>query len=290
MSHPVLVTGATGQQGGALARRLLADGVPVRALTRDTTAPAARELAALGAEVVPGAIDDPAALKAAATGASGVFSVQPVAGYSAAADFDETAAGKSLVDAAVAAGAGHLVYASANSAEVDFGIPHMGNKRVIEEYVAASGLSHTILRPTSFMENFLDARFGLRGDALAMALLPEVPMQLIALDDIAAVAAAAFADPAGYDGRVFELAGDVLTGPGIAAAIAGAVGREVAYTPIPLEELRKHGENAVRGFEALNSGRATRADIGALRAEFPALLDFGAWLASGGAEKLRAAM
>ena len=284
----ILVTGATGQQGGAVARRLLADGVAVRAFTRDPGTPAAKDLAARGAELVPGDLADSASVERAVAGADGVFSVQPVAGYNAAADFDEETVGIALADAAKAAGVRHFVYTSANSAELDLGLTHMYGKRRIELHLLGSGLSATVVRPTSFMENFLMPQFGLGRAELATAALPELSMQLIALDDIADVAAAAFADPARFDGRVIDLAGDSLTNPEIAAAISRATGREVPYRQIPMEELRAFNEEAARGYEVLNRDGGTKADIPALRAEFPGLRRFDTWLGQGAAVRLTA--
>ncbi|GIG70161.1 NmrA/HSCARG family protein [Phytomonospora endophytica] len=297
----ILVTGATGQQGGAVARRLLADGagghnrhnghnrpVTVRALTRDPGTPAARKLAALGAELVPGDLADRASIERAVAGVDGVFSVQPVARYNAAADFDEEAAGIALVDLAAAAGVGHFVYTSANSAELDLGLPHMYGKRRIELHLLASVLSATVVRPTSFMENLLLPQFGLGRAELATAALPEISMQLIALDDIADVAAAAFADPARFGGRIIDLAGDSLTNPQIAAAISRATGRDVPYRQIPMEELRAFSEEAARGYEVMNRDNGTKVDIPALRAEFPGLRRFDTWLDQGGAAALTA--
>jgi uncharacterized protein YbjT (DUF2867 family) len=290
MTETVLVTGATGQQGGAVARRLLADGYVVRAFTRDETSAAATKLAALGAELFNGDLSDRAAIDAAVAGTYGVFSVQAVAGYSAPADFDEVAIGVALVDAAKGAGVRHFVYSSANSAELDNGIPHMGYKRRIEQHLLASGLSATILRPTSFMENYLLPIFGLANGELATAAIPTVSQQLIALDDIAAVAAAAFAAPDRFAGRIFELAGDSLTPPRIAEEISRAVGRAVPYRQIPMETLRAISEEAARGYEVMNADLGTKADIDDLRAEFPALLDFRTWLEKGRATQLLAVL
>lgn len=284
----ILVTGATGQQGGAVARRLLADGVAVRAFTRDPHTPAAKDLAAQGAELVTGDLADGASVARAVAGADGVFSVQPVAGYNAAKDFDEETVGIALVDAAKAAGVRHFVYTSANSAELDLGLTHMYGKRRIELHLLGSGLSATVVRPTSFMENFLMPQFGLGRAELATAALPELPMQLIALDDIADVAAAAFADPARFDGRVIDLAGDSLTNPQIAAAISRATGRDVPYRQISMDELRAFNEEAARGYEVLNRDSGTKADILALRAEFPGLRRFDTWLGQGAGAKLTA--
>src|SRR5258707_14845347 len=104
----IAVTGATGQQGGAVARRLLAEGWQVRALTRDANKPAAKELAALGAEILAGDMDQRSELDAAFNGAYGVFSVQnfwlPNVGFDG-----EIKQGKNVANAAKAAGVKHLV-------------------------------------------------------------------------------------------------------------------------------------------------------------------------------------
>ena len=108
--NTILVTGATGNQGGATARHLLAGGWHVRALVRDATTPAAAALAATGAELVRGDLDDRASIDAAVRGAHGLYSVQ-------SANPNEIAQGKTIADAAQAAGVQHLVYSSVGGAE-----------------------------------------------------------------------------------------------------------------------------------------------------------------------------
>ncbi|WP_206740156.1 NmrA family NAD(P)-binding protein [Streptomyces lydicus] len=151
------MAGSTGQQGGAVARRLLADGWTVRALTRDPTSPGARALADAGADVRAVDMADPAALKPALDGAYGVFSVQPASGAPGTPpDYswqDEIAAGRNVADAAASAGVRHLVYSSANSAQLRSGIRILENKWAIEEHIRKLGISATVLRPTSFMDD-----------------------------------------------------------------------------------------------------------------------------------------
>ena len=129
----ILVTGATGQQGGAVARHLLKQpGFAVRALTRDSAKPAARALAQAGAEVVRGDLDDPASVRRALEGAWGVFSVQNFmeTGYEG-----EIRQGKALADAAKAAGVQHFVYTSVVSADRKTGLPHFESKWQIEQHI-----------------------------------------------------------------------------------------------------------------------------------------------------------
>src|SRR5215216_6032667 len=116
----ILVTGATGRQGGATAGHLLTNGWRVRALTRDPNKPAAQTLQQAGAEVIQGDYDDWASLEAAMHGVYGVFSVQ--------ASVDEVRQGKQIADVAKAASVQHFVYSSVQSAEDLARIGGDGNK------------------------------------------------------------------------------------------------------------------------------------------------------------------
>src|SRR5260221_13885968 len=141
----IAVTGATGQQGGAVARALLKTGHKIRAITRNPDGPAAQALAKLGAEVARAELDDAASLRTALAGAWGVFGVQNT--WTAGVEGEE-AQGKRLATLAREAGVEHYVYTSVGSAHKRTGVPHFDNKWRIEE--AVRGLrfpSHVILRP-----------------------------------------------------------------------------------------------------------------------------------------------
>src|SRR6266542_2153159 len=207
----IAVTGATGQQGGAVARKLLADGWKVRALTRDFNKPAAQELKVLGAEIVAGDMDNRAELDAAFQGAYGVFSVQnfwlPNVGFEG-----EIRQGKNVAEAAKAAGVQHLVYSSVGAAHRGMGQKHFESKWIIEQYIHSLDIPYTILRPAFFMENFNWERASiLNGTFNALGLRPEKGRQLIAVEDVAAFVALAFANLNQYVGKTIELAGDELT-------------------------------------------------------------------------------
>jgi uncharacterized protein YbjT (DUF2867 family) len=121
----ILVSGATGQQGGAVVRNLLEWGFTVRALTRDADKAAARELADLGTEVVSGDLEDRASIERVLDGVYGVFSVQQ---FMETGVEGEVRQGVLFADAAKAAGVEHLVYSSVGSAHRDTGIPHFESK------------------------------------------------------------------------------------------------------------------------------------------------------------------
>jgi uncharacterized protein YbjT (DUF2867 family) len=277
MTRTVLVTGATGQQGGAAARSLLRDGWHVRALVRDPQAPAARALNSVGAELVPGDMDDRAGLTAAMQDAHGVFSIQPA---NSAPHFNhgEVRMGVNVAEAAHTAGVRHLVYSSVGGADRDSGISHWNTKWKIEQHIAKLALPVTVLRPVMFMENHANAQYGVTGEFSVLRMVaPGVRIQMIAVTDIGDFAALAFADPDRYLGQTLELAGDELTREQAAAAIERATAHPVPLPPIPREVLERLGANLDDMERAKNFG-GWHADIPTLRAWHPSLLTFESWL------------
>lgn len=263
----ILVTGATGQQGGATARELLAAGHKVRAMTRNPSSIAARALAALGAEVVKGDLNDQASLEPALAGAWGVFAVQNT--WEAGVEQEEVQ-GKRIAAAALRAGVQHYVYASVGSAHRTTGVPHFDNKARVEETVRSLGFpSFVILRPVFFMENFLSPGFkpGIDAGNLAVGMSPSVPLQMIAVADIGKYGRAAFERQAELDGEGIDIAGDSLTMPEVAAVISRVAGRAVAHFQVPIEEVRKYSEDLALMFEWFDRV-GYDADIGANAARF----------------------
>src|SRR5690348_6809492 len=166
-SDPVLVTAATGRQGGATARALLAGGkTSVRVMVRDPDAPNARALAAAGAEVVVGDLDDPASLRAACAGARAVFSMQSPTLTATGVDFSkERQQGKNLVEAALAGGVGTFVHTATSGVGDHRNVEgwaegrwkshedYWENKLATCELVRSAGFdSWTIVLPSTFMD------------------------------------------------------------------------------------------------------------------------------------------
>src|SRR5271156_3397216 len=240
MTHDrtILVTGVTGNQGGAVAQARRGSGFHRRGLTRKPASERAVALARHGVDIVKGDLDDEATLRRALAGAWGVFGVQDAG---EAGVEREEAQGKRLATLAREAGVEHYVYTSVGSADKQTGIPHFDNKWRIEESVRGLGFpSHVILRPVFFMENLL-APFSLQGSTLAWALGPNTKLQMIAVDDIGWFGARAFTDAAALNRR--DLAGDVRTMPEAAEILTEALGRPIGFAQTPIEQVRHYSKD-----------------------------------------------
>lgn len=271
----VLVIGATGQQGGSVAKAMLDRGHRVRALTRRPAAAAG--LAARGAEIVVGDLADGDSLVAAARGVDTVFLMTDSWAAGPAA---ETEHGIKAVDALARSGVGHVIYSSVASADRDTRIPHFDSKYAVERRLAASGLSHSIVAPVAFMENQLApwAIGPLLEGTLAVALPPERSLQQIAVADIGRFVAAVAERREGMFGGRIDIAGDAPTGTEMAATLSHAMRRPVTYAEVPLEALRAQNAEAAIMFEWFDRVGYS-ADIARLRREFPEVgwTDFATW-------------
>jgi len=280
----IAVTGATGQQGGAVAKHLLRAGWKVRALTRDANKPAARALAAAGAEVVPGDMDNRAELDAAFKGVYGVFSLQNFWLPNVGAE-GEVRQGKQVADAAKAAGVQHFIYSSVGASYRGLGQAHFATKWEIEQYVQALGLPATILRPVAFMDNYgaFSRALILNGIFPSWGLRPDKALQIIAVEDIGAFAALALANPQDFIGKTLEIAGDELTESQIVATLSRVIGRPVALQAPSMPEGKTPDPEQLAMFNFFNQ-QGYEADIPALRKLHPALLTFEQYLRRSGWE------
>ena len=277
----ILVSGATGQQGGSVARNLLERGFAVRALTRDTEKAAAKELADLGAELVSGDLEDRASIERVLAGVYGVFSVQQ---FWEVGVEGEVRQGILLADAAKEAGVEHLVYSSVGSAHRETGIPHFDSKWEVEEHVRASGVPYTVLRPVFFMQNWEMMREPVLGGTLPQPLDPDKPFQMIDAEDIGVFAARAFDDPESWIGREVDIAGDELTMPEIAGTFSRVIGRNVDYFQVPWDGFEEQmGEEYTIMYRWFND-YGYEANIAALRDEYPGLASFEQYLRDHGWE------
>jgi uncharacterized protein YbjT (DUF2867 family) len=263
----VLVTGATGRQGGALSRLLLKRSHRVLALTRNPDSPAARELEQRGATLVRGDFEDPDSLERAARGVDALFAMSTP---SEAGPEAEVRHGRHLVDAARLAHVRHFLYSSMAGADQPTGIPHFDSKHQVEGYLRQSGLPWTIVGPTFFMENFTGPLFahGLHAGALTLALPAHRGLQMIPLADEAAFIARVLEWPEEFLGRRLDIASDEVTGEQAAALVSYVSGHKLRYEELPLEAMRSRSEELALLFDWL-ARVGYHADIAGLRRDYP---------------------
>jgi uncharacterized protein YbjT (DUF2867 family) len=237
----ILITGATGKQGGATARELAGKGFKLRAMTRNPDSDAAKAVASdAGAELVQGDLNDAASLKSALKGAWGVFGVQNT--WEAGVEGEEEQ-GKRLAALAREAGVQHYVYTSVGSAHRKTGIPHFDNKYRVEDSIRAAGFpSYVIFRPVFFMENLTSPWF-LNGDAIYAAMRPDLKLQMISVADIGKYVARGFTNADKLNRREIDLAADEATMPDVAMALSRGLGRNISFTQIPISEVRKNSDD-----------------------------------------------
>ena len=237
----ILITGATGKQGGAVLRHLYGKkGFRLRAMTRNPFSEGAKAIAARGIDVVRADLDDESSLEEAVKGAWGVFAVQNT--WEAGVVREEEQ-GKRLANVARENGVQHFVYTSVSSAQHNTGIPHFDNKWRVEQEVRQMRFpTWAIVRPVFFMEN-LTSPMMLNNDRLTSGLGAETMLQMIAADDIGRFVARLFEKAEKLSGTQTDLAGDAATMPEAAEILSGALGRKIEYVHVPIEEIRKNSED-----------------------------------------------
>jgi uncharacterized protein YbjT (DUF2867 family) len=301
----ITVLGATGAQGGGLARAILADKdgpFAVRAVTRDVHSERARALAAAGAEVVAGNIDDLESLKRAFAGAYGAYCVTFY--WAHFSPEKETAEGHLMAEAAGHAGVQHVIWSTFEDTRKfspltdprmptlmdKYKVPHFDSKADANRFFVDLGLPTTMLLTSFYWENFI--QFGMgpkKGPDGALAItfpLGDKRMPGIAVEDIGRCAYGIFRREGEYIGKTIGVAGEHPTGAQMAAAFSRALGREVRYVDIPPEVYRRSGAPGAedlgnmfqfkRDFEAAYCGAR---DLTRSRALNPALQTFDGWLA-----------
>lgn len=266
--YTILVSGATGRQGNAVAKHLLKKGFNVRALTRNLEQESAETLVEQGVEIIEGNFDEPASLHHALDGIYGAYSVQntKIAGVEG-----EIRQGKAFANAAKDANIKHFVYSSVGGAERKTRIPHFDSKWEIEKHIRSLNLPATILRPVFFMDNWNRFKEPIFEGKLSLPLSPDTPLQQIAVDDIGAFVALAFSHPSRWLGQTAEIAGDELTMTETAKIFSEITDKEVQYQQVPwdiFEEQAGKGSFAMhRWFEH----QGYKADIKELNKEYPDL-------------------
>jgi uncharacterized protein YbjT (DUF2867 family) len=270
----ILVVGATGKQGGAVARHLLQAGFHVRGLTRNPDSSAAQQLLRQGAELFIGNLDDPASLERATTGAYGVFSVQNY--WEKGVGFaGEIRQGRHLADAAKRAGVAHYVQSTMADAEHFHGVEHFASKHHVEHYVDQLVLPRTFIGTVYFMDNVLDPKMGGRWTfpVLAGSLKPQTAFHMIAVDDIGAITAAVFQAPQTFIGTKINSAGDRLTVPEMKAIYQKVAGKKPRSLRIPAWLLRRLNKEFAQQLQWHNTVGWTFS-VDTTKAVYPSTMNF----------------
>jgi uncharacterized protein YbjT (DUF2867 family) len=232
-SKTILVSGATGRQGGAVVRHLLARQYNVRAMSRTPESVSAQQLISRGVHLVKGDMTDIQSLIKAMEGCTGVYSVQNFFEYGGE---KEILYGKNMAEAAKKSNIAHFIFNSVSGANANTGVPHFETKNVIEQHIRAINLPATILRPVKFMENYYIPQIfkGILSGKLMDPIKPGKKHQMIAVDDIGKFAAEAFANPEKYIGMAIDVAGDELTNEQVASIMTEVLGYPVKFKLFPL--------------------------------------------------------
>src|SRR5712692_5015567 len=282
----VLITGATGRQGGGVIRHLLPKGWSLRALTRNPNSGAAKNLMDQGIEVVQGDLEDPSSLESAVRGVYGIYSVQDFWAVGAKREVQQ---GKNLADAAKKSGVAHFVYSSVGGAERNSGIGHWATKWEIEQYIRKLGIPATMIRPAAFMENYYieQTEIGILQGKFTDAVRADKPYQTIAVDDIGAFVALAFDRPKELIEQALEIAGSELTNPQAAEVFSRVLGKPVEFQELPMPVVQSVlGEEYYQMYRWFNEV-GFRANIAELRRRYPEvqLQTLEEWLRSEGWHK-----
>ena len=256
----IAVVGATGAQGGGLVRAILADKsgeFAVRAITRDPKSDKAKALAALGAEVVQGDVDDAASIQKAFTGAYGAFCVTFF--WAHFSPEKELAEAKMMAEAAKAAGVKHVIWSSLDDTrkkvplsdnrmptlKEKYKVPHFDAKGEADKFFLESGVPATILQTSFYWDNFIYFGMGPKkgADGKFALTLPMGDKKLpgIAAEDIGKCAYGIFKKGAAYAGKTVGIAGEHLTGKQMAEKFAAALGQPVVYNAVTPDTYRSFG-------------------------------------------------
>ena len=285
----ILVIGATGAQGGSVARHLLARGeFAVRALTRNPDSEGAQALRALGAEVVQGTLDDRASLRSALKDCYGAFGVTSYWEH-----FDkELDHGRNLINAVAGSTVEHFVFSSlqsmAGESKGELKVPHCDQKHELEQYTKSLGIPSTFVYVAFYYDNFFSffpPRKGLDGAYHFGFPQGDTPLAGVAAEDIGGPVAAIFADPAGFVGTRVGIAGDDLAGSEYAGAMSRVSGKTVRYNFIPREVFASFpfpgADDLAAMFEFNRRFIPSRsADVEQSRTLYPAMQTFEQWASS----------
>lgn len=277
-SKTIFVTGATGNQGGAVTRCLVDHGFRVKALTRNPVSLRAQQLKSLGVEVIHGNLNEPGTYKDHLRNIDGLFAVHAfITGVE-----KELKQSHQLIDQAKLYNIPHVVYSSVAGADQQTGVPHWDSKFKIENYLKASGLSFTIIRPTSLFENFLipEVHKRLIKGKLVYPVNGNVVQQMVASADIGKISTRIFSDVQKYKHATITVATEELDLIHVAALFSEVLGRKFEYQKLPMIITRLvMGKDLYKMFNWVNQNNCLFVkDLNGFRKEHPDLMSLRDWI------------
>lgn len=232
--RPIVVAGATGKQGGAVAKLLLSRGHRVRALTRDPNKDASMALVSAGAEVVQADLEKPETIERALSDGAALFSVQDFLEAGVKAELRQ---GTNLTQTAAVSGIEHVIYTGASTIDRNTGVAHLESKWRIEQQVRKQEKPWTIFRPGAFMDNWeWDRESILKTGKVRYPFRPDTQYRQVAVEDIAAMVVNAFERPDIWIGQVMPLVGDVSTMLETTEALSRVTGRDLVFEQMTWDE------------------------------------------------------
>ena len=272
----IFVTGATGNQGGATTRNLLSKGFNVKALVRN---PAKGQLPAHeNLEIIKGDLDDVNSYRHHLNDCDGVFcNLVFIYGID-----KEIKQGFDLVNASIQSNVKHFAYASVIGSDLNTGIPHWESKNKIEDRIKASGMSYTILRPSSLYENMLipQVKSRILKGKLVLPTRKATVQQFISSEDVGMIATTVFSNPEKYKGLTVDLAAEQMDGEQLAATYSKVMGREIKFQQLPMIITRLvMGRDLTKMFRWINNNDSCFVkDMQAFKNEFPGMLSLEDWI------------
>jgi uncharacterized protein YbjT (DUF2867 family) len=274
----IFVTGATGNQGGAVARSLNANGFHVKALTRNPGSPRAKILKDLQIDLVQGDLNDPGTYRKHLKDVDGIFSVLAFENGTG----KEIKQGVDLANVAKEYGIRQFLYSSVTGADMNTGIPHWESKYKIENHIRQIGLPYTIIRPASLFENFLipQVKSRILKGKLASPVNKNIIQQFISSKDIGEISAGIFMNPGKYSDKTITIAAQELDMAEISNIFSKVLVKEIKYQKLPgLITRLVMGKDLHKMFKWINEHDVVfLKDLTGFRKEFPNLTQLDKWI------------
>jgi uncharacterized protein YbjT (DUF2867 family) len=274
----IFVTGATGNQGGAVATSLNKNGFKVKALTRKADSAKTQNLQKQNTELVKGDLNDLNSFRHHLKDIDGIFSVQT---FENGVD-KEIKQGIDLANLAKEYGVSHFIYSSVAGADLNTGIPHFDSKYKIENYIKQLGLPYTIIRASSLFENFLipQVKSRILEGKLASPINKNKIQQLISAVDIGEISTDIFLNKDRYLGKTITIGSEEMDMQQVAATFSEVLGKEISYQKFPMLIARLlMGKDLYKMFKWINENDAIFIkDLELFKKENPNLLSLKQWI------------